>query len=263
MQQARDLLEEGDELNDMLIQLKPSDWQRKTPFKGWSVNDVITHLHASDRVAVIALSDPEKLREIVSQWLTPEEVLLNGIITGLPTLESGPALREQWHKCLNKLCALLNDLDPSLRIPWYGPDMSARMFTTARQMETWAHGQDIYDLLKVRRLYSDRIKNIVVIGVRTFGWSFALRGLEIPNDEPYLCLTAPSGAVWEWNEPNATNQIEGSAAEFCHVVTQGRNIADTSLKVVGDTASHWMSIAQCFAGNVAVPPAPGERAWNT
>jgi uncharacterized protein (TIGR03084 family) len=262
MQQAHDLLEEGNELNDMLTQLNPSDWERTTPFKGWSINNVITHLHASDRVAALALSEPETLREIVAQWLTPEEVLQNGVIRDLPTLDSGPGLREQWHESLIELCKLLEDLEPSVRIPWYGPDMSARMFTTARQMETWAHGQDIYDLLKVKRTHTDRIKNIAVIGVRTFGWSFAHRGLEIPNDVPYVCLTGPSSAVWEWNEPNEANRIDGSAIEFCHVVTQGRNITDTALNVVGDTASRWMSIAQCFAGNVADPPAPGERTWN-
>ena len=56
-------------------------------------------------------------------------------------------------------------------------------------------------------------------------------------------------------------RVEGSAVEFCQVVTQGRNIRDTRLTVKGEGAVRWMAIAQCFAGAPKDPPAPGERAW--
>jgi len=38
--------------------------------------------------------------------------------------------------------------------------MGVQMFTTARYMETWAHSQEVYDLVGVERSYTDRIKNI-------------------------------------------------------------------------------------------------------
>jgi uncharacterized protein (TIGR03084 family) len=126
-------------------------------------------------------------------------------------------------------------------------------------METWAHGQAIYDLLGQERSVGDRIKNVAVIGINTFGWTFTNRGLPVPEKRPSVRLTAPSGATWEWNQPDEGNVIEGSAVEFCQVVTQTRNIADTSLKVMGESASAWMSIAQCFAGPPENPPPPGTR----
>jgi len=46
------------------------------------------------------------------------------------------------------------------------------------------------------------------------------------------------------------------------VVTQGRNVADTALAVVGTTAERWMAVAQCFAGGPEEPPAPGQRHWD-
>jgi hypothetical protein len=70
---------------------------------------------------------------------------------------------------------------------------------------------------------------------------------------------APSGAVWEWPQAESEDLIEGAAVEFCQVVAQTRNIADTSLKVVGETAMAWMKIAQCFAGPAENPPSPGTR----
>jgi uncharacterized protein (TIGR03084 family) len=127
-------------------------------------------------------------------------------------------------------------------------------------METWAHAQEIYDLLGIERIDKDRIKNIVVLGINTFGWTFKNRGLEIPGDVPYLELVAPSGEIWQWNQDSRnSNAIRGSATEFCQVVAQTRNIADTRLEVQGDVARHWMSIAQCFAGPPEEPPAPGSR----
>jgi len=78
---------------------------------------------------------------------------------------------------------------------------------------------------------------------------------------PYVRLTAPSGAIWEWNAPSEDNRVEGKAVEFCQVVTQVRNVADTGLVVAGGAARRWMAIAQCFAGPPENPPRPGERAW--
>jgi uncharacterized protein (TIGR03084 family) len=95
--------------------------------------------------------------------------------------------------------------------------------------------------------------------VKTFGWTFVNRGLEIPGPPPYIRLVAPSGEIWEWHDPSDEESIRGDAIDFCHVVTQGRNVADTRLEVVGDIANRWMSIAQCFAGGPVDPPKPGQR----
>ena len=77
---------------------------------------------------------------------------------------------------------------------------------------------------------------------------------------PWVKLAAPSsGAVWQWGEENGENWIEGSAAEFCQVVTQCRNIKDTGLTVHGPVAESWMENAQCFAGPPNDPPPPGLR----
>jgi uncharacterized protein (TIGR03084 family) len=76
---------------------------------------------------------------------------------------------------------------------------------------------------------------------------------------PKLRLFAPSGAVWEYGEPSESGMISGSATEFCQVVTQCRNIADTALEVTGEVAHQWMRIAQCFAGPPQDPPTKGSR----
>lgn len=155
----------------------------------------------------------------------------------------------------------LGNLDPDQRLRWFGPDMGVRMFTTARMMETWAHGQEIYDLKRIERVANDRIRHICVIGVKTFAWTFINRRLQVPGPPPRVRLTAPSGAIWDWNERSESGRIEGDALDFCQVVTQVRNIADTALEVEGEVAARWMSIAQCFAGGPVDPPKLGQRTW--
>jgi uncharacterized protein (TIGR03084 family) len=61
-------------------------------------------------------------------------------------------------------------------------------------------------------------------------------------------LTAPDGSLWTWGPDDAENRVVGDAYEFCRVVTQRQNIADTGLEAFGNDAVHWMSIAQAFAG---------------
>jgi len=137
--------------------------------------------------------------------------------------------------------------------------MSVRSSITARLMETWAHGQAIYDLLGIVRENEDWISNVVVIGVNTYGWTFKVRGQTPPEPMPRLKLIAPSGEIWTFGEENSGERIEGLAEEFAQVVTQTRNIADTALTVSGPNAAAWMAKAQCFAGGPEEPPAPGTR----
>lgn len=263
LSEVQDLREEGAELQAFLVPLEERDWTRLTPFKDWTVWDVVAHLHFSDRLGVLTLkSSDEFLAEAraIAQAMQQGQSLMDYTREKLGSLTASDLL-QRWHHELLEMCSRLEGADPQHRIKWFGPDMGVRMFTTSRQMETWAHAQDLYDLFRVKRTYTNRIKNIAFIGVKTFGWTFSNRGLEVPPEAPYVRLTAPSGAIWEWNESSRDNRIEGPASDFCHVVTQGRNVLDTDLSVVGETAKRWMAIAQCFAGGPAEPPKPGERAW--
>jgi uncharacterized protein (TIGR03084 family) len=126
-------------------------------------------------------------------------------------------------------------------------------------METWAHAQAIYDVTGKNRADTDRIYPIAELGVRTFGWTYTVRGEAKPQVKPHVRLTAPSGELWTFNPESQTEFIEGPASAFCQVVTQTRNIDDVELNVTGPVARDWMSKAQCFAGGAETPPPPGAR----
>ncbi len=251
LQQIEDLRAEGEALHQFLETLQDHHWEMQTPFKDRTVNWVVQHLHDADRWTVHSVTDPDGFRA----WMKDRSLIKD------PEVLQGTELLQRWRSYFQDLCNALDAADPDIRAPWFGPDMGIRMMATARQMETWAHGQDIYDLLRVARTNTDRIQNICHIGVRTFGWTFVNRKLDVPKPIPYVRLESPSGAIWEWNEPSQNNYIKGAAVEFAHVVTQGRNIEEAELEVLGPSATAWMDIAQCFAGPPETPPAPGRRSW--
>ena len=88
-------------------------------------------------------------------------------------------------------------LDPSTRVPWYGPAMAARSFITARLMETWAHGQDVVDALGVARIPTARLRHVAHIGVRARPFSYAIHNMTMPAGDVAVRLTGPNGEEWE------------------------------------------------------------------
>ena len=172
---------------------------------------------------------------------------------------AGHALLDAWHTGSARLAETFGTADPKTRVEWVGTKMSARSSITARQMETWAHGQGVFDQLGVVPTDTDRLRNIAHLGVATIPFAFALRNEAPPDPLPYVRLSAPSGTIWEWNAPQEDNRIEGSATGFCQAATQVRNAADTDLHATGPATTRWFQIAQCFAGGSHAPPAPGTR----
>jgi len=258
MQQAEDFRAESAALHALLKDVDRARFDEPTQFKNWSIKTVLEHLCFWNQMAKYQLSDEAELVSTLNQigaykggMRAYEAACFKGV--------SSDVLFESWWAGVHECADMFAKCDPKARLKWAGPDMSARSSITARLMESWAHGQEIYDHLGVRRENKDRIQNIVVLGVNTYGWTYKTRGETPPGAMPYLVLKAPSGAVWTYGEKSETSRIEGSAEAFCQVVTQVRNVADTELVLTGPVAKDWMGKAQCFAGAAHPPPAPGTR----
>lgn len=262
MQQARDFLDESKALAEIVEPISDEGFHIVTQFKDWTIDDVIGHLHMFNVAALITLRDGgdafgaffapvaegmargKTIREMQYPWL-------NGL--------HGRRLFNAWQETFHEVADAYSDADPKQRVRWAGPDMGVQTCITARQMETWAHGQEVFDVLGAERRETDRIRNIAHLGVTTFKWTFLNRGLDVPDPRPFVELRGPTGSVWTWGERQADNRICGEAVEFAQVVSQVRHVADTKLAVRGAAAREWMALAQCFAGPPETPPPPGTR----
>jgi len=258
---ADDLAAETADLLPLLARLGEADWDTLTPADGWSIRDQVTHLAFFDDTSLLSIRDRaafiagrEELRSLGDRF--PDV-----IVEQHRHLPGGYCL-EWLASSRAALVRAYKEADPAVRLPWYGPDFSVAASITGRLMETWAHGQDIADCLGASRKPTGRLRHVADIGIRALPFCFSSRGLAVPQEPVYVELARPDAPAeaWTWGPADAVNRVTGDALDFCLVVTQRRNVADTRLTVAGDVATGWIAIAQAFAGRPTDPrPPAGSR----
>jgi len=165
MQQAYDFLEETKVLFNVLENFQDEEFEKPTLFKAWTINDILVHLHFWNLNADASLNEPNELDKTLERFFAAIQTGQLRPYENQAIKERGQVLLKIWYELSQKLCSDFSKVDPKLRVKWAGPDMSARTCISARQMEVWAHGQAIFDSLAIERSESDRIKNIVFLGI--------------------------------------------------------------------------------------------------
>jgi uncharacterized protein (TIGR03084 family) len=248
-----DLAAETTALRDRIDPLPEAAWRYPTPAPGWTIGDQISHLAYFDDVAVMAATDPDAFASLQASHAAAAENP-DTIAARYRALEPSELL-EWFGRARARLLEAFAGLDPSVRVPWFGPPMGVPSMITARLMETWAHGQDIADALGAQREPTARLQHVAHLGVIARSYSYVARGLRAPDEPVRVELTAPSGELWTWGPADARDRVTGPALDFCLLVTQRRHRADTAVIAYGPAAEQWLSIAQAFAG----PPGPGRK----
>ena len=185
-----DMRDEYQALDALCKTLTPEQWRSRSAFYDWTPWDEVAHLCYFDETALQSVRDPEQFaiaaRRLSERSARGEEI--SAIARDAYGHLDGPALLAHWRSRYESLADTLAPLDPKARLGWYGPPMSARSVATARLMETWAHGQDIWDVLRRRRPATARLKHIAHLGVTTFGWTFATANFSSRRYRPMFAL---------------------------------------------------------------------------
>jgi len=254
-----DLVAEHEDLDRIVASLDEAGWNRPTPAEGWAVRDQISHLAFFDDTAVMAMTDPEAFTALAEAAMASSgDPMAEHLRRGRAM--AGREVLAWWRAGRSAMVEHAGKLDERARVPWFGPPMGAMSFVSARLMETWAHGQDVADTLGVTRTATRRLRHVAHLGVRARPYAYAVRGRQVPPAPVLVELVSPEGERWDWvagagegTGAGPVDRVSGNALDFCLVVTQRRNVADTGLEVRGRAADDWMAIAQAFAG----PPGPG------
>jgi uncharacterized protein (TIGR03084 family) len=249
-----DLVAETAVLDELLAGLRDDEWEKATPAEGWSVRDQVSHLAFFDDAAVLAATDVERFKGEAERLMSLGPDFPDVVAAGYRETPVSD-LNEWFRTARSEFIAAFATLDGKARMPWFGPEMSITSCVTARLMETWAHTQDVLGAFGAEQKPTMRLRHVAHLGVRTMHFSFHLNGRPAPDAPVHVALNAPDGSVWSWGPEDAVDRVEGDALDFCFVVTQRRNVADTSLVVTGPVASEWLTIAQAYAG----APGPGRE----
>jgi len=241
-----DLAAEGAWLDGLVAGLDEPGWLRPTPAPSWTIAYQIGHLTSSDEYALAAATDPAAFAATVERMLSGELTIDDAAAdrAALPPVD----LLRRWRAGRAELGAALSAVPDGTRLPWFGPPMSAASMATARLMETWAHGDDVAQALRVPHPATDGLRHIAHLAVRTRDFAFTLHGLTPPAEAFLVRLTGPDGAVWSWGPDDAAQRLEGTALDFCLLATQRVHRLDTDLAATGPEANRWLDIAQAYAG---------------
>ncbi len=244
-----DLVAENDDLDARVAGL--ADWTLATPAPGWDVAHQVAHLAWTDRASLLAVTDPDGFAALlVDAAGDPTGFVDRAADDGVA--QPRDELLAGWRSGRTDLAAALGEVADGVKLPWFGPPMSAASMATARMMETWAHGQDVADTLGQVRKPTARLRHVAHLGVRTHAFAYLVNGLPTPTAQVRVELGAPDGSTWTWND-DAIETVRGPALDFCLLVTQRRRRDDLALVADGAAAEHWLTIAQAFAG----PPGAG------
>lgn len=229
------LVAEGDEL-DALVSAH-ADWSTPTPAVGWTIAHQIAHLAAADENVLTAI-------------LTPDAFDLAASDADADAAEGAAQPRshllQRWRAGRAEVATALRGIPLDHAFPWYGSELTARLMVPLRLMETWAHGQDVFDALGVARPPTNRLRHVAALGVVGRELSFYAAQLPMPTEPFRVELTGPDDQTWTWGPDDARQRVRGSALDFCLRVTQRRSLAETGLTAVGTDAEKWLDIARVF-----------------
>ncbi|MTD54446.1 TIGR03084 family metal-binding protein [Amycolatopsis pithecellobii] len=242
-----DLTVETQELDDIVANLSEVDWKRPTPADGWTIAHQIGHLSWTDRQLVTSLTEPEKWPAEVEKLRREGDDYLDRAAAEEAAKSPG-VLLEEWRAHRGAAASALAAVPPGEKVHWYGPSMSVASMATSRLMEAWAHGQDVFDTLGLRREPTRRLWHIARLGARSRDFAFKLHSRIPPVEEFRIELVAPDRSMWTFGPEDAPQRLTGKATDFCLLVTQRRHRSDTELVATGRDVEEWLRIAQAYAG---------------
>jgi uncharacterized protein (TIGR03084 family) len=232
-----DLASEAEALDALLLSLGDAQWLTPTPAEGWDVRDSIAHIAIGDELALECVVEnrvPKLMQDGLEAILEGEAAAkaFERRMTGRGRQMQAADVHRWWRTGNEALCKALAAVDPKARLPWGPNRMSATSFTTARVMETWAHGLDCFDAVGVTPTDTDRLHHIADISVRALPYAFMINGIEAPGPVR-VELTAPSGATWSVGPDDAPTVIRGSASDWCRVAVH-RDRRDERSRLQGE-----------------------------
>lgn len=238
-------------LDDVVDAAGPSVWKTPTPAEGWDVGMQIAHLAWTDEVSLSAITDPEAFRAVAETATTDPTGFVDAGAAEIAATGRDEVLA-RWRMARGELADALKAIDPGDQIPWFGPPMRSKSMTTARVMETWAHGIDVGDAIGVPLdtdpAFVAALPHVARLGFKTRAFAYLMNGREAPTSDVHVTLTRDDGSTLEFGPADAEQRVTGPLLDFCLLVTQRVHRSDTALRAAGEDAEEWLALAQAFAG---------------
>ncbi|MCU0281291.1 MAG: maleylpyruvate isomerase family mycothiol-dependent enzyme [Acidimicrobiia bacterium] len=239
-----DLVAEQQALDQMLQRAPDRDWKRATPAAGWSVQDTIAHLAATEEQGLRAVTGDKGLQAEVAAAGGIDAYNQKAVVQG--RAKRPQEVIEWWRHSRAAVVEALSRAPHQTRVTWYAGPMSARTFATTRIMETWAHGLDIVVALKREVADTPRLRHVAWLGWKTLPYAFAQAGEEYPAPIR-VELVGPGYARWVFGPAETDQLVRGQAADWCRLVVRRLPAAHAeNLTAVGEVARTALRVARAY-----------------
>lgn len=239
-----DLVAEQQALDQMLQRAPDRDWKRATPAAGWSVQDTIAHLAATEERALRAVTGDKGLQAEVAAAGGIDAYNQEAVARG--RTKRPQEVIEWWRHSRAAVVEALSRAPHQARVTWYAGPMSARTFATTRLMETWAHGLDIVVALKREVADTPRLRHVAWLGWKTLPYAFKQAGEKYPAPIR-VELVGPGYARWVFGPAESEQVIRGQAADWCRLVVRRLPAAQAAnLTAVGEVAGTALRVARAY-----------------
>ena len=164
---------------DELVETAGVDrWHTDTPAEGWDVAMQIAHLAWTDEVSLTANRDATAFGSVVEKAAADPTGFVDAGAAEIAATGRDEVLA-RWRLARGDLADTLKAADPGEKIPWFGPPMRPASMTTARIMETWAHGVDVADGLGIDvsadPAFVGALPHVAKLGFKTRAFSYLMR----------------------------------------------------------------------------------------
>ena len=221
-------------LDELLATLSPDEWSRPA-LRDLDVQGLVGHLIGVEEAFAAVLLGADDIADHVDD--TQAAALRQRDVAPLET-------HRQWFDVATKSIALLEDLDLSAPVSFYGVTLPLDDLLVIRAFEMWIHDEDVRRATG-RGLVSpdpERLARMVALASMLLPAGIARSGNAHDGATARLVLTGTGGGTWDVNLDGAsetraaTTRIVVDAAEFCRVVGN-RKDQSTSGAVVSGNAS--------------------------
>ncbi len=242
-----DLVAEQQFLDQSLQRIPIKIWDKKTPADPWTVRDTISHLADFEEMAADTIAGGERIKA----WQETSD--LRALRS--EAIKRGRKMRPQdviewWRGGRAKVVEPLSHMSASDRIEWIEGSMSAKTFASYRLMETWAHGLDIYTVLRAEGVLAEevedtaRIRHVCFLGWKTLPHAFKAAGVDY---EPIRVeVIGPGYAKWVYGPEDGDQLIKGPASDWARLVVRRLKAADTRLTASGEFAVKALEVAKAY-----------------
>ncbi|MEV0613212.1 maleylpyruvate isomerase family mycothiol-dependent enzyme [Nonomuraea sp. NPDC050404] len=180
-------------MDALLASAVDDDWSR-TIVEGWTLQELVAHLAASDGLLAASVGAPVLGPPIAA----PDTLSRTSDVQAYERARNPEQTRRDWRAQADALCRHLAELPPSTPATLHGMELVITDHILARGLETWVHTVDAAQTagLRLPRPIVEHLHPMADFCARLLPWTMLFGGLDGSGRTVALTLTGEGGGDW-------------------------------------------------------------------